>query len=58
MAEERALTVTEAMNGAKRALEAVRVRVVGEVSEFNDKPGLMHIARGESRTLKYCIRVG
>ena len=39
MPEERALTVTEAMNGAKRALEAVRVRVVGEVSEFNDKPG-------------------
>jgi len=39
MAEERALSVTEAMNGAKRALEGVRVRVVGEVSEFNDKPG-------------------
>ena len=39
MAEERALTVTEAMNGAKRALEGVRARVVGEVSEFNDKPG-------------------
>ena len=39
MAEERALSVSEAMNGAKRALESVRVRVVGEVSEFNDKPG-------------------
>jgi len=39
MAEERALSVSEAMNGAKRALEGVRVRVVGEVSEFNDKPG-------------------
>ena len=26
--------------------------------EFNDKPGLMHIARGESRILKYCIRIG
>jgi galactose mutarotase-like enzyme len=26
--------------------------------EFNDKPGLMHIARGESRTLKFCIRIG
>ena len=26
--------------------------------EFNDKPGLMHIARGESRTLKYRIRIG
>jgi exodeoxyribonuclease VII large subunit len=37
--DERALTVTEAMNSAKRALESVRVRVVGEVSEFNDKPG-------------------
>lgn len=39
MSEERALTVTEAMNAAKQALEGVRVRVVGEVSEFNDKPG-------------------
>jgi len=37
--EERALSVTEAMTLAKRALEGVRVRVVGEVSEFNDKPG-------------------
>jgi galactose mutarotase-like enzyme len=26
--------------------------------EFKDKPGLMHIARGESRTLKYRIRIG
>ena len=39
MADERALTVTEAMTAAKQALEGVRVRVVGEVSEFNDKPG-------------------
>ena len=39
MAEERSLTVTEAMGAAKRALEGVRVRVLGEVSEFNDKPG-------------------
>ena len=39
MAEERALTVTEAMSAAKRALEGVRIRVLGEVSEFNDKPG-------------------
>lgn len=39
MAEDRALSVSEAMNDAKRALEGVRVRVVGEVSEFNDKPG-------------------
>lgn len=39
MAEERALSVTEAMTRAKGALEGVRVRVVGEVSEFNDKPG-------------------
>jgi exodeoxyribonuclease VII large subunit len=37
--DERALTVTEAMSAAKQALENVRVRVVGEVSEFNDKPG-------------------
>lgn len=39
MADDRALTVTEAMTLAKGALEGVRVRVVGEVSEFNDKPG-------------------
>jgi exodeoxyribonuclease VII large subunit len=39
VAAERALTVTEAMSAAKQALEGVRVRVVGEVSEFSDKPG-------------------
>jgi len=39
VAESRALSVTEAMTSAKSALESVRVRVVGEVSEFNDKPG-------------------
>jgi len=39
VAEERALSVTEAMTLARGALEAVRVRVIGEVSEFNDKPG-------------------
>ncbi len=39
MAEPRALTVTEAMTSAKNALESVRLTVVGEVSEFNDKPG-------------------
>ncbi len=39
MVEERALTVVEAMTLARRALESVTVRVVGEVSEFNDKPG-------------------
>jgi exodeoxyribonuclease VII large subunit len=39
VSEERALSVTEAMTRAKLALEGVRVRVVGEVSEFNDKAG-------------------
>jgi len=39
MADERALSVTEAMTRARQALEGVRLRVVGEVSEFNDKPG-------------------
>ncbi len=39
MTEERALSVTQAMNCARQALEGVRVRVLGEVSEFNDKPG-------------------
>jgi len=39
MVEQRALSVTEAMTCAKQALETIRVRVIGEVSEFNDKPG-------------------
>ncbi len=39
MSDERALSVTEAMTLAKLALESVRIRVVGEVSEFNDKSG-------------------
>lgn len=39
MTEERALSVSEAMGLARQALEGVRVRVVGEVSEFSDKPG-------------------
>ena len=26
--------------------------------EFGDKPGVMHLAPTESRTLKYCIRIG
>ncbi len=39
MSEERALTVSEVVGRAKRALEGIRVRVVGEVSELTDKPG-------------------
>lgn len=39
MSEERALSVAEAMGQAKRALEQVTVRVVGEVSELADKAG-------------------
>jgi len=39
VAEQRNYTVSEAMNLAKNALEGVRLTVVGEVSEFNDKPG-------------------
>ncbi len=39
MPDDRALSVTEAMSAAKRALESVHLRVLGEVSEFNDKPG-------------------
>ncbi|MFU8891698.1 MAG: exodeoxyribonuclease VII large subunit [Anaerosomatales bacterium] len=39
MSEERAVSVSEAIARAKRALEGVRLRVVGEVSEFADKPG-------------------
>lgn len=33
------VTVTQAMNAAKRGLEQIRLTVVGEVSELNDKPG-------------------
>ena len=33
-----AYTVTQAMNAAKRGLEKIRLTVIGEVSEFNDKP--------------------
>lgn len=36
---DRALSVSDAMALAKGALEGVRVRVVGEVSELTDKPG-------------------
>ncbi|MGV8082939.1 MAG: exodeoxyribonuclease VII large subunit [Coriobacteriia bacterium] len=39
MSESHAITVTEAMLAAKTALEGVRARVVGEVSEISDKPG-------------------
>lgn len=42
MAEEEnssAYTVTQAMNAAKRGLEKIRLTIIGEVSEFNDKPG-------------------
>ena len=35
----RSLTVSEAMAQAKRSLESVTVRLVGEVSEVNAKPG-------------------
>ncbi len=38
-AEDRAVSVSEALGLAKRALESVRLRVIGEVSEFTDKPG-------------------
>lgn len=37
--ERKPISVSAAMNAAKRSLETVRVLVVGEVSEFNDKPG-------------------
>ena len=35
----RPLTVSEAMAQAKRSLETVTVRMIGEVSEVNAKPG-------------------
>lgn len=39
MPEPTALSVSAAMAQAKRALEGVQVRVVGEVSDLSDKPG-------------------
>lgn len=39
MSGERLLSVSEAMQLAKRSLEALSFRVVGEISEVNDKPG-------------------
>ncbi len=39
MAGAASLTVTQAMSLARSALETVTVQVLGEVSEFNDKPG-------------------
>jgi len=39
VAEDRAVSVSEAVGLAKRALETVRLRVIGEVSDFTDKPG-------------------
>ncbi len=39
MSENRSLSVSEAMGLARQALEGVRVQVIGEVSEFSDKPG-------------------
>jgi exodeoxyribonuclease VII large subunit len=35
--DERALSVSQAMTLAKQALEGVRARVIGEISEFSDK---------------------
>jgi exodeoxyribonuclease VII large subunit len=39
VSEEAALSVTQAMTRARSALESIRLRVVGEVSEFSDKAG-------------------
>lgn len=39
MVDDAALTVTQAMSLAKQTLETVRIRVIGEVSEFNDRAG-------------------
>ena len=36
---KKACSVTQAMNVAKRGLEQIRLAVVGEISEFSDKPG-------------------
>nr|MDA3936706.1 exodeoxyribonuclease VII large subunit [Actinomycetota bacterium] len=57
MSVDRALTVKEAMFEAKRALEDVQVRVIGEVSEFNDKPGYKaaYFAVGDGEATMPCM---
>jgi exodeoxyribonuclease VII large subunit len=53
----RALTVTEAMMMAKRALEGLSLRVVGEVSESTDRPGYkaVYFTLGDGSAVMPCL---
>jgi exodeoxyribonuclease VII large subunit len=53
----RALTVTEAMVTAKRALEGLSLRVVGEVSEFTDRAGYkaIYFTLGDGSSVMPCL---
>ena len=53
----RALSVTEAMTLAKRTLESVPLRVVGEVSEFTDKAGYkaIYFTIGDGSSVMPCL---
>ncbi len=54
---EGALSVTEAMKLAKRALEGVRALVVGEVSEFTDRVGYkgVYFTLGDGESVMPCL---
>lgn len=58
MAEERALSVTEAMTLARGALEGLSfLRVIGEVSELTDKPGYkaVYFTLGDGSSVMSCL---
>ncbi len=55
--EPRALTVSEAMIMAKRLLETLALRVVGEVSEVTDRPGYkaVYFTLGDGSSVMPCL---
>lgn len=58
MADDRALSVTEAMTMARSALEGLSLlRVIGEVSELTDKPGYkaVYFTLGDGASVMSCL---
>lgn len=57
MPHERALTVSQAMGLAKRALEGVAVSVLGEVTELTDRPGYkaVYFTLGDGDSVMPCL---
>jgi exodeoxyribonuclease VII large subunit len=55
--EDRALSVTEAMGRARRALESLTLRVIGEVSDATDKPGYkaIYFTLGDGASVMSCL---